>query len=84
MRLNPIDDALFIKMAEKLDFCQEILRVFLGDNQLIVLENVPQNIVKNLQGRSCILDLTSNACFPYWNLGNIRSYRLEKVAPFGI
>ena len=65
MRLNPIDDALFIKMAEKLDFCQEILRVFLGDNQLIVLENVPQNIVKNLQGCSCILDLTSNACFPY-------------------
>lgn len=31
MKLNPIDDALFIKMAEKLDFCQEILRVFLGD-----------------------------------------------------
>ena len=57
MKLNPIDDALFIKMAEKLDFCQEILRVFLGDNQLIVLECIPQNIVKNLQGRSCILDL---------------------------
>lgn len=57
MKLNPIDDALFIKMAEKLDFCQEILRVFLGDRQLIVLESVPQNIVKNLQGQSCILDL---------------------------
>ena len=23
MKLNPIDEALFIKMAEKLDFCQE-------------------------------------------------------------
>ena len=57
MSLNPMDDALFIKMAESLRFCQEILRVFLGDKQLIVLENMPQSIVKNLQGRSCILDL---------------------------
>ena len=57
MSLNPIDDALFVKMAESLKVCQEMLRVFLIDKQLIVLENVPQSIVKNLQGRSCILDL---------------------------
>ena len=57
MSLNPIDDALFVKMAESLKVCQEMLRVFLRDKQLIVLENVPQSIVKNLQGRSCILDL---------------------------
>ena len=57
MSLNPIDDALFVKMAESLKVCQEMLRVFLRDKQLIVLENVPQRIVKNLQGRSCILDL---------------------------
>ena len=57
MSLNPIDDALFVKMAESLKVCQEMLRVFLRDKQLIVLENAPQSIVKNLQGRSCILDL---------------------------
>lgn len=57
MSLNPIDDALFVKMAENLKVCQEMLRVFLRDNQLIVLDNVPQSIVKNLQRRSCILDL---------------------------
>ncbi|MBQ2410710.1 MAG: PD-(D/E)XK nuclease family transposase [Selenomonadaceae bacterium] len=57
MSLNPIDDALFVKMAESLKVCQEMLRIFLRDNQLIVLDNVPQSIVKNLQGRSCILDL---------------------------
>ena len=31
MSLNPIDDALFIKMAEDVGFCQEILRVILED-----------------------------------------------------
>ena len=36
MSLNPIDDALFIKMAESLKVCQEMLRVFLMDKQLVV------------------------------------------------
>ena len=39
MSLNPIDDALFVKMAESLKVCQEMLRVFLRDNQLIGLGN---------------------------------------------
>ena len=30
MSLNPIDDALFIKMAESLKVCQEMLRIFLS------------------------------------------------------
>lgn len=57
MSLNPIDDALFIKMAEDVGFCQEILRVILEDKKLSVLSNTPQFVVKNLQGRSCTLDL---------------------------
>ncbi len=48
MSLNPIDDALFQKMAEDIGFCQEILQV---------MDNVPQFMLKNLQGRSCILDV---------------------------
>ncbi len=57
MKLNPIDDALFQKMAEDIAFCEEILQVFLEDDKLKVLDNVPQVSVKNLQGRSCILDV---------------------------
>lgn len=55
-KLNPIDDLMFRKMAEDKEFCQEILRVILGDDRLIVLEAVPQWIGVNLQGRSVILD----------------------------
>ena len=56
MSLNPMDDALFQKMAENKDFCQEILQVILGDKGLVVLTANPQFMVKNLQGRSCMLD----------------------------
>lgn len=57
MSLNPIDDSLFMKMAEDIAFCQEILQVILNNKTLKVLDNVPQFVAKNLQGRSCILDL---------------------------
>ena len=57
MSLNPIDDALFQKMAEDTGFCQEILQVVLNDKALQVTDNVPQFMIKNLQGRSCILDV---------------------------
>ncbi|MBD5470049.1 MAG: hypothetical protein HDR19_02720 [Lachnospiraceae bacterium] len=55
-KLNPIDDLMFRKMAEDKEFCQEILRVILEDNKLIVLESIPQWTGANLQGRSVILD----------------------------
>jgi hypothetical protein len=55
-RLNPIDDLMFRKMAEDKEFCQEILRVILEDEKLVVLESVPQWVGTNLQGRSVILD----------------------------
>ncbi|MBQ8823414.1 MAG: PD-(D/E)XK nuclease family transposase [Lachnospiraceae bacterium] len=55
--LNPMDDDLFKKMAEDVDFCQEIIRVILGAHDLQVLEVRDQHSVKNLQGRSVILDV---------------------------
>ena len=55
-KLNPIDDALFKKMAEDMDFCQEIIRVILNDPDLQILELKDQDSVHNLQGRSVILD----------------------------
>lgn len=54
--LNPIDDLMFRKMAEDVGFCEEILRVILEDNELKVLETIPQWTGTNLHGRSVILD----------------------------
>ena len=54
--LNPIDDLMFRKMAEDIAFCEEILRVILEDNELRVIETIPQWTGTNLQGRSVILD----------------------------
>ena len=56
--LNPIDDLMFSKMAESREFCEEILRVILDDDELIVTENIPQCKVENLHGRSIIMDLS--------------------------
>lgn len=55
-KLVPIDDVMFRKMAEDKAFCQEILRVIMNDPALIVIDNTPQYVVTNLQGRSVILD----------------------------
>ena len=55
-KLVPIDDVMFRKMAEDPAFCQEILRVIMNDPALEVLDNTPQYVVTNLQGRSVILD----------------------------
>lgn len=55
-KLNPIDDLMFRKMAEDKGFCQEILRVILEEDNLVVLESVPQWTGANLQGRSVIFD----------------------------
>ena len=54
--LNPIDDLMFCKMAEHREFCEEILRVILEDDELTVLDAIPQWQGKNLTGRSVILD----------------------------
>ena len=54
--LNPIDDVMFRKMAEYKGFCEEILRVILDDDNLIVTESIAQWEGTNLQGRSVVLD----------------------------
>ena len=53
---NPIDDAMFSKMAEEKEFCQEIIRVILGDPLLEVIECRSQEFLTNLKGRSVQLD----------------------------
>ena len=57
LKLNPIDDAMFVKMADDIGFCEELLQVILEDKELHVDKNHHQYAAKNLQGRSCTLDL---------------------------
>lgn len=54
-QLNIIDETLFQKMAEDIGFCEEMLSTILGE-KVTVKEVTPQNSVKNLQGRSVVLD----------------------------
>ena len=54
-QLNIIDDVFFQKMAEDIGFCEELLSTVL-QQKVIVEEVIPQNSIKNLQGRSVILD----------------------------
>ena len=53
--LNIIDDTLFQKMAEDTGFCEELLTTVL-QQKVIVEKVIPQNSIKNLQGRSVVLD----------------------------
>lgn len=53
--LNVIDDALFQKMAEDVGFCEELLSTILGQ-KVTILELYKQDSIKNLQGRSVIID----------------------------
>ena len=55
--LNPIDDDFLKKMSEDILFCQEVIRTILEDESLVVLESNSQHTIKNLQGRSVVLDI---------------------------
>ena len=55
-RLCPIDDVFFEKLMEDKEVCEEILRVILEDEKLMVSSVTPQKSIKNLQGRSVRLD----------------------------
>lgn len=54
-KLRPIDDVMFQKMAEDIDFCEEIITTIMGES-VKVIDTIPQDSIKNLQGRSVILD----------------------------
>lgn len=56
-KLRPIDDAMFAKLAENKDFCEELVQVVLENKNIKVLDNIPQYSIKNIAGRSVILDL---------------------------
>ena len=53
---RPIDDVFFEALAQNREVCQEILRVILEDDQLIVNSVITQSSKNNLYGRSVRLD----------------------------
>ena len=57
VKLNPIDDAMFVLMAFDVGFCREILRAIMNDSQLEILgEPTPQYHLPNPMGRKVTLD----------------------------
>lgn len=54
--LRPIDDVFFEVLAQNVKVCQEILRVILEDEGLVVNEVITQSSERNLYGRSVRLD----------------------------
>ena len=54
--LRPIDDVFFEVLAQNREVCQEMLRVILEDNELIVRSVTTQSSESNLYGRSVRLD----------------------------
>ena len=56
-QLNPIDDDFLKKMAEDLAFCEEVIRIATENQSLTVVGCTAQKWVKNLQGRSVVLDI---------------------------
>ena len=54
--LRPIDDVFFEVLAKNTAVCQEILRVILEDDALIVIQVITQSSERNLYGRSVRLD----------------------------
>lgn len=53
---RPIDDAFFEVLTDDTSFCQEMLRILLDDNELLVEDVVVQSSERNVYGRSVRLD----------------------------
>lgn len=50
--LRPIDDVFFEVLADDIPFCQEMLRILLEDENLVVKDVIVQSSQRNLYGRS--------------------------------
>lgn len=53
---RPIDDVFFEVLANDSNFCQEMLRILLEDDKLVVDDVIVQSSQRNLYGRSVRLD----------------------------
>ena len=68
-KFNVMDDVFFQKMMEDKEVCEEILRIILDDSKLQVVECVPQASIKNINGKSVVLDvLCRDETGKYYNI----------------
>ena len=56
MKYRPIDDTFFEVLVKDTQVCEEILKTVLNDENVKVLEVIPQKNLRNLQGRSIRVD----------------------------
>lgn len=56
-KLNIIDDTFFHKMVEDKGVCEEMIRTFLEDENIEVVQNMPQRYLRNTGARSVVLDV---------------------------
>ncbi len=56
-QLTGMDDIFFHKLAEDKGFCEELIQVVLENKTLKVAEYTAQDSIRNIKGRSVVLDL---------------------------
>ena len=67
--LRPLDDVFWHKLAESREFCQEVLQIILQNKDLTIISSIPQKSLRNIEGRSVILDvMCEDATGKYYNI----------------
>lgn len=68
-RMSAMSDYLWQKLVESKEFCQQVLQVILSMPDLIVEESTPQKSLRNVEGRSVVLDvLCKDSTGKYFNI----------------
>ncbi len=55
-KLTVMDDTFFHKLAEDIGFCEELIQTVLGKKSIRLVEATAQKSLRNVKGRSVILD----------------------------
>lgn len=55
-RLTAMDDTFFHKLVEDKDFCEELIQTVTGKKSIRLLEATAQKSLRNIKGRSVVLD----------------------------
>lgn len=55
-RLTAMDDTFFHKLVEDKDFCEELIQTVTGKKSIRLVEATAQKSLRNIKGRSVVLD----------------------------
>ena len=68
-QMTPMDDSFFNILVEDKEVCEELLRIILDKPDLVVIQAVPQRNMRNIFGRSVIVDvLCTDSDGSYYNI----------------